>query len=275
MRFFFTGVLITISVSCAHAQFYYKDFISSSMASADQISYKNAAVRTIKLNSFEANGFPSENFFCEKRISKNYKKSTLYTRIGLTGKQMLENTFNDQGLLMGTYDSSEFSVTHTFFEYNDKGLLTATRTQSRSNDDDFLSEMTEVHEYHYDGNEQLTDMVRIKNNSDSSIISFSIDENKHVALEKDTRTGMIYYYYYNDNGKMTDITHFNDSKNKMIADYIYEYNADGTIHQLTTTEAGADNFVVWKYKYGNGLRIAERLFDRDGVLIGKIEYEYK
>jgi hypothetical protein len=267
--------LLLLGASFTQAQFYYKDFISSKLAADDQLAYKNAKVRTIQLNSFEANGFPSEDFFCEKRISKDYKKSTLYSRIGLTGKQLLENYFNDNGQLIRTYDSSEFSVTQTEFVYNEKGSLIATQSDSRSNDDDFISHVIEVHEYHYDVNGHLTDMIRIKNESDSIIISFTSDDNKMVAIEKDTRTNNLFYYYYDEYGQMTDITHFNEVRNKMVADYVYTYNSDGSISQLTTTEAGADNFVVWKYKYENGLRIAERLFDKDGNLIGKIEYQYK
>jgi hypothetical protein len=271
---FTLGIVSLLSVT-ARSQFYYKDFISSSLASSDQAGYKKAEVRNIKLNSFEGNGAPSEDFFCEKRISKDYKKSTLYTRIGLTGKQMLENNFNHSGQLISTYDSSEFSVTKTLFNYNENGKLLSTYSTLRSNDDDFVNEVKEVHLYHYDPEGKLSDMIRIKNDSDSSIISFSSDEHQNIGVEKDTRTGMIYYYYYDASGHMTDVTHFNESSNKMVADYLYEYNGDGQIIQLTTTEAGADNFVVWKYKYENGLRKAERLFDKDGFLIGKIEYEYK
>lgn len=274
-RRIFQVMLLLLGTACTQAQFYYKDFISSYLAASDQLAYKNAKVRTIQLNSFEANGFPSEDFFCEKRISKDYKKSTLYSRIGLTGKQLLENYFNENGQLIRTYDSSEFSVTETDFSYNEKGTLLSTRSDSRSNDDDFVSHVIEVHEYHYDINNRLTDMIRIKNGSDSIIISLSVDENNLITMEKDTRTNSLYYYYYDEYGRMTDITHFNEVKNKMVADYIYVYNSDGSISELTTTEAGADNFIVWKYKYENGLRTAERLFDKNGMLIGKIEYQYK
>ncbi len=265
-------ILITCS---ARAQFYYKDFISSNFAAFDQLSYKKAGIRNIKLNSFEANGLPSEDFFCEKKISRDFKKSTLYTRIGLTGQQMLENYFDNKGRLAKTYDSSQFAVATTLFSYDAQGRLTNTTNFSKSNDDDFVSEILETHLYHYDAAGTLTDMIRIKNQSDSSIISFSSDDNHHVAVEKDTRTNAVYYYYYDAEGRMTDVTHFNEEKNKMVADYVYEYNPDGQMAQLTTTEAGIDNFVVWKYKYENGLRRSERLFDKDGFLVGKIEYEYK
>lgn len=275
IRRIFPILLLISGTLFTQAQFYYKDFISSYLAASDQLAYKNAKVRTIQLNSFEANGLPSEDFFCEKRISKDYKKSILYSRIGLTGKQLLENYFNENGQLIRTYDSSEFSVTETDFSYNEKGTLLSTRSDSRSNDDDFVNHVIEVHEYHYDINNRLTDMIRIKNGSDSIIISLSVDENNLVTMEKDTRTNSLYYYYYDELGRMTDITHFNETTYKMVADYIYVYNSDGSISQLTTTEAGADNFVVWKYKYENGLRIAERLFDKEGNLIGKIEYQYK
>ena len=65
------------------------------------------------------------------------------------------------------------------------------------------------------------------------------------------------------------------SLKKLIADYVFEYNDEGQINQMTTTEDGIDNFTVWKYDFENNLKVKESIFDKNGILIGKIIYEYK
>jgi hypothetical protein len=104
---------------------------------------------------------------------------------------------------------------------------------------------------------------------------FSIDENNNIAIEKDTKNGSKYYYYYDESNRLTDIVHTNEFKQKLIADYVFEYNDEGQINQMTTTEDGNDNFTVWKYDFENNLKVKERIFDKNGILIGKIIYEYK
>ena len=69
--------------------------------------------------------------------------------------------------------------------------------------------------------------------------------------------------------------HTNEFKQRLVADYVFEYNEEGKISEMTTTEDGKDNFTVWKYDYENHLKVKERIFDRNGMLMGKIIYEYK
>ena len=67
-------LLITIK-PFTNAQYYYKDIISNKQITADLNAYKENKIRKISVKSFEDNGIESEGFFCEKKISKNYKKS--------------------------------------------------------------------------------------------------------------------------------------------------------------------------------------------------------
>jgi hypothetical protein len=60
----------------------------------------------------------------------------------------------------------------------------------------------------------------------------------------------------------------------MIPDYLFEYNASGQLTQMTTIE-GSSDFTIWKYQYENGLRTAEKAYDRNRKLLGTIEYQYK
>jgi hypothetical protein len=257
------------------AQYFYKDIITVKQAANDIADYKQSAKRQIKIKSFEPNGIESENFFCEKKINKNYTKASLYTRTDISSQALLESYYNADGLLIRSYDSSEFVVSNTYYEYNSNQQLTQTTFLSKSSDDDFLNSIKEVHQYEYNAENKLESMMRIKNEIDTFLVAFSLDEHQNVAVEKDNKTSTTYYYYYDEQNRLTDVVHAVDYKEKLVADYVFEYNTAGQIVQMTNTEPGSNNFNVWKYVYENGLRTTERVFTKDGDLMGKIIYEYQ
>ena len=257
------------------AQFLYRDLISIGQANEEMATYKKAGIKNIKIKSLEPNGEESEDFFCEKKISKDFRKSSLYTRTGNQGKSLMESFFNKDGLLIKTYDSSEIVVSRNEFFYDNNNRLSSTLSYSKSNDDDFVNEITEAHIYHFNEDGIPVSMLKIKNQTDTIIILFSPDENNNVGIEKETKNGSKYYYYYDENKRLTDVVHTNEFKQRLVADYVFEYNEEGKISSMTTTEDGNDNFTVWKYDYENHLKVKERIFDRNGMLMGKIIYEYK
>jgi hypothetical protein len=267
-------LLLTFPI-ITNAQYYYKDFVGTQQASIDIKQYKKSNIHLVSLKSFESDGTESEGFFCEKKIAKNFKKVSLYTRLGSSGKSLMESYFNEEGLLLKTYDSSEIAVSTNIFEYDNSKKLQKTISYSKSNDDDFINQLTEMHIYHYDENNILSGMTRVKNNADSIEIIFSQDENGNIAIEKDLKSNMVYYYYYDDQKRLTDIVHQNNITNKLVADYIFEYTDANQISKMTTTEPGSDNYFIWKYDYENNLRMLERVFSKDLKLMGKITYEYK
>ncbi len=257
------------------AQFFYRDLISVTQANEEMAAYKKAGIKNIKIKSLEANGEESEDFFCEKKISKDFRKTSLYTRTGNQGKSLMESFFNKDGLLIKTYDSSEIVVSRNEFFYDNNNRLSSTLSYSKSNDDDFVNEITEAHVYHFNEDGIPVSMLKIKNQTDTIVVLFYPDENNNVAIEKETKNGSKYYYYYDENKRLTDVVHTNEFKQKLVADYVFEYNEEGKIAEMTTTEDGNNNFSVWKYDYENHLKVKERIFDRNGMLMGKIIYEYK
>ncbi len=259
----------------AQAQYYYKDIVSNKQVIADLASYREARIRTIKIKSFESNGEPSEGFFCEKKVAKDYKKTALYTRSDMSGNSLLESYFNESGKLIKSYDSSSISMSSSEYSYDDAGRLIKIVSISKSNDDDFVNELREEHLYEYNENNQPLKMTLVKNKYDSIAILFSLDENGNVTIEKNTKSGAKYYYYYDAQKRLTDVVHANEYKQGLVADYLFEYNPAGLLSQMTTTEEGGNNYYVWKYTYDNGLRIKERVYSKDRRLMGSIEYEYK
>lgn len=258
----------------AKSQYYYKDIITIKQTAADMAAYKDASVRRIKVKSIEPDGEINKDFFCEKRISKDYKISSLYTRTNNTGKSLMEAFFNPIGQLIKTYDSSEIVVSNSAYYYDSLGRLCKTVYNSKSSDDDFINSITEEHIYEYNINNQPEKMIRVKNSKDSIIILFSLDENNNVSIEKDTRDGSKYYYYYDGNNRLTDVVHASPYKEKMIPDYIFEYNSSNQIIKMTTTEEGENEYLVWKYSYDGKLKTNEKFYARGKKLVGQIEYEY-
>ena len=257
------------------AQFFYKDIISTTQAAEELETYQMSGVHNIKINSIESNGEQSEGFYCEKKISKDYKKVTLYTRLNGSSKSILVSYYNNKKQLLRTYDSAEIVVSSNEYEYDNKGRLTSIKYTSHSNDEDFVNQITEEHVYFYKEENVPQSMYRIKNSTDTTMVLFSLDEHNNISIEKETKNASKYYYYYNTSHKLTDIVHSNEYKNKLVADYLFEYNAQGLLSQMTTTEDGNDNFSIWKYSYDDKLKTQERIFSKDGVMLGKMEYEYK
>ncbi len=275
-RTFVLPLLLLLASTGTKAQYYYKDIVSNDQLQADMARYKENKIRTINIKSFEDDGSPSEGFFAQKKISKDYTRTELFTRSNISAPSLLISTFNSKGQLLQTHDSSEISVTHNTYQYNNNGKIISIVSGIRSSDDDFTSEIREEHLYSYDANGRPEKMIRVKNYRDSTTILFAPDEYGNIAIEKDTRSGTKFYYYYDVKKRLTDVVQENDFKIRMQPDYLFEYNNyAGLISQMTATEEGGNNYYVWKYTYDNGLRVRERCYTKERKLMGTIEYEYK
>jgi hypothetical protein len=257
------------------AQYFYKDIVSNRQVVNDMAAYRENKVKSFKVNSFEANGEQSDGFYCEKRLAKDYRSSAFFTKSDMAGNSILENYFDASGRLLKTYDSSGISVSSSQYFYDQQGRIEKIISAARSRDDDYLNELIEEHIYSYNPEGYPLSMLKVKNRTDSLVVYFSLDERNNVAIEKDSRSGAKYYYYYDEKNRLTDVVHANEYRQKLVADYIFEYNATGQISSMTTTEDGGNNSFIWKYDYASQLRIKERLFTRDGKLMGKIEYDYQ
>ncbi len=269
-----TGLALIMGFA-SNAQYYYKDIVSNNQLLAEMAQLKGQKVRSVKITSFEDDGRPSEGFEIEKQINRNYTAVETFTRSNVTGPSLFTSTFTKDGLLIQTVDSSDLAVNTSKYEYYDKKRIKSILSQVHSSDDDFTNEITEDHYYFYDETGLLLRMYLVKNESDTTIILFSADENKNISIEKDTKSGKSYYYYYDTNNRLTDIVHLNTFNQKMLPDYIFEYNTAGLITQMTTTEEGGSYYYIWKYTYENGLRIREKCFSKERRLMGTIEYTYK
>jgi hypothetical protein len=271
----FAFAVVLVSTTAARAQYYYKDILSNKQLIAEMAQLKEQKIRSVSLKSFEDDGSPSEGFFCERKISKNYSTVETETKSNVTGGSLFTSTFNEKGLLTGTLDSSDISSSTSIYTYDSRNNITNIVSIVRSSDDDFKNEIREEHIYVYNDKDQPVKMTRVKNTSDSTLFLFSPDESNNISIEKNTKTSDTYYYYYDTKNRITDVVRLNKYNQKMLPDYIFEYNNAGLISQMTATEEGGSYYFIWRYTYDNGLRIREKCYSKEKRLMGTIEYEYK
>jgi YD repeat-containing protein len=271
----FCATCLIVLTASATAQYYYKDLVSNKQLIAEMAMLKEQNIRTVILSSFEDDGKPSEGFFGERKINKKFTQVQTRTKSYVTAASEFVSEFDAKGLLTHTTDSSEIASSNAYFSYYDNGTLKSIVTINRSSDDDFKNEIKEEHFYEYNANGNPAKMLRIKNNTDTTIITFAYDEAGNVSIEKNTKNGDTYYYYYDAKKRITDVVRLNPNSQKMLPDYMFEYNTSGQITQMTTTEEGGSYYFVWRYTYENGLRIREKCFSKERRLMGSIEYAYK
>lgn len=265
-----------LAVFSCESQFYYKDIISNRQTMDQNRLMKERKVRSVKINSFEPNGEPSPGFFCEKKISRDYRKIETYSRSYVSDKSILTCLYDAKGNLLNSSDSSESTVSNSIYEYDANGNLIRISSSSYSSDDDFVTALTEIHEYSYNSQGKPVKMLKIRNQKDTAIVDFIIDEAGNVTDELDHgRNGIHYYYYYDAKNRLSDIVKFNFAKNKLLPDFTFDYNYSGQVIQMISVEEGvSSDYYTWKYQYDEGLRSVEKCFSKEGNLLGYFEYEY-
>ncbi len=254
----------------------YKDILSVKQLFTDQQTYKEHRIRTIDVHSFESDEQPSKDFFCEKKISKDYRQMDTYTKSTLNGKSLLSSYFDNKGYLIKSEDSSDLSVSVSTYQYDVNGNLLSITSISRSNDDDYVTSMKEVHQFTYNDNGQPQKMLLIKNQKDTTETDFIEDNKGNITDEIEVALGgRHFYYYYDDKNRLTDIVRFNTVKNRLLPDFIFNYNDQGQLSEMVISQEGVNpNYYTWKYVYDDGLRIKEKCFSKAKALLGYLEYEY-
>lgn len=260
------------------AQYYHKDIVSNKLALKEKNLLQELKIKKVIVHSFEGDRSESVGFFCEKKITKNYRLIETFTKSYITGRSILTSSYNENGLLVQSMDSSDMAVSASQFEYDSKGNIVTIISRSHSFDDDFATRLTEVHQYRYDDKNRPVQMLRIRNGKDSALIDFVQDERGNITDEIEPGiNGKHYYYYYDEKNRLTDIVKFNNVKGALKPDFIFEYNRQNQLINMVAIEEGmSGDYYNWIYVYGDdGLRIIEKCFSKENILLGYFEYEYK
>ena len=275
---FFAGITLLIAISsAANAQFFYKDIWTIQQLTKDFSILKNENFRTVVVKSFEDDGEPSQDFFCERKIDRDFTKSETVTRSIITQQSLLVSYYNERGWLIKTVDSTQTSLSRVEYTYDNKGHIIMVTNFTKANDEN--GGITETHQYTYNAAGKPEKMIRKKNNSDVSTVNFTIDDKGNIIDEEEIIRGVKgrkYFYYYDDKNHLTDVVHYNERAKRLLPDYMYEYNQSGQIKQMISTEDNISNYFTWKYTYNDQrLRESEKCYSKEKRLLGSIQYEYK
>lgn len=270
-------LLIFAFSATVNGQYYYKDIWSNQQLVKEFNILKNDNLKTIKIKSFEDDNQPSEGFFCEKKINKNYTQSQMMSKSNVTGQSLLVSDYNASGQPVRTTDDTPTTTSVTDYEYDSNGQLKLIRTVTKGDDDS--ESISETHEYFYDEKGRPVKMLRKKGDRLVSTIHFVSDTNGNIIeenVEGNSATDKKYYYYYDDKNRLTDVVHYNERAKRLLPDYMYEYDSHNQPTQMISTEEGGSNYFIWKYTYNDkNLRETEKCFSKEKRLLGTIEYEYK
>ena len=270
-------VLLVFLLTATHTiygQYYYNDIITTQQTNNQYLLLKKNNVQQVSAKSYEADGELTADFQLEQNILNNASEITTTSSYPSTGKSESQS-FYENDKLSKTITNSDNVQSTVLYSYEDD-LLKSITTQTT---DTFMnSSSQEVHEWFYE-NSKPTKMLLIKNNNDTTTIELTMDEHGDVAEERWRKKGHLvenYFYYYNDQHKLTDIVRYNAKAQRLLPDYLFEYDSNGTLKKLTQIPQGSADYLVWQYEYlPNGLKQKELCFNKQKQPVGSIEYTYK
>ena len=264
---------LLFSLASTRAQYYYKDIWVTTQLNKEFILLKEEKIRSVNVKSFEDDGSPSEGFFLQRKIDKNFRISETVSNTSFTDQSLLTATMNDEGRIISSVDSSTHSVGLTRYNYTNKGKVISLFTQIHPPGDSAY--ITEERIYTYGPKGNVEKMIRKKNGLQVSEVNFTLDEAGNVAEEIES-PGKKYYYYYDSKNRLTDVVRYNALAKRLLPDYMFSYNAAGNMTQQVAVSEGSSNYFIWKYTYNDlGLKETEKVFSKERRLLGTIEYAYK
>ena len=269
-------ITLVLCAAAANAQFYYTDVLGTKQTNQLNKLMQANSLKKVTGKSFESNNEVSEGFLLEQTISNNGQKVVTKSGTVKTGISYFTSVLQG-GRLAKTTDSSMNAIVNSEYAYDSKGNLTS--LSSVSKDFDGLFSSTEKHLWTYNSNNVPEKMLKIKNETDTTIVSFVLDGEANVAEEiwkKNNRTIETYYYYYNAKKQLTDIVRFNRKANQLLPDFIFEYDSRGRVNQMTQSQHSRANYLIYKISYNEaGFKDKEYLFNKTKEFLGKVEYSYQ
>ncbi|MFT4154227.1 hypothetical protein [Parafilimonas sp.] len=260
---------------CANAQFYYNDVVDLKAANAMYANLVKNNVQEITAASAESDNTPTTGFTYSKTLKNNGAIAETHTGLETGGVSSDYDTYTN-GLIAKSQDVADSVSTTVEYMYDNEGKILTVKT--RTDDTTMDTHSTELHQWFYTGS--IPDsMLRIKNGGDTTSVHFKKDGNQNIVEELWLKRGHMiehYFYYYNDKNQLTDIVRFNARAKQMLPDYMFEYNDNGTLSQLTQIPQGSSDYVIWQYEYDSrGLKTKDVLLDKHKGLLGTVSYTYR
>lgn len=264
-------VVILYFSNIVYCQYYYSDILLTQQGNINYLNLKNNKVKKIVIdNNSNEDGILIKQFFTN---SWNTLLTEAQLSIGITNTstQYYENNL----ITKKEEDIKNVNSTINYY-YNNQGKLI--QINSKSIDTAVNKSFEENHLFIYDNKDVLSSMLKIKNNNDTTYIDFLKDEKNNIIEERWTYKNKLietYYYFYNNQNLITDIVKFNLKVNRMLPEFLFEYNFQNKLIQLTQIPFGSSNYFVWKYYYNDKqLKEKEVGFNKQGEKIGEMTYTY-
>ena len=261
----------------ANSQYYYKDIVAATDINRQMKIYSANNIHKVSAIGITPEGTPSTDFSETQELNTAGNNLIIITKADNI-ISTLQHSFTDAGLLIKTIDSSaKFKSTSTYI-YDAAGKIFTINNITTVTDSSWNYSQSEAHQYFYkDG--KLDKMWRIINKTDSLEVKFVTDEKGNVIEERNFRKGVFtdpIYYYYDDRNRLTDIVRFNYKANRLLPDYLFEYDdQDRVIQKITTTSNQNLGYLTWRYLYNEkGLKTKEAMFNKNKELQGRIDYTY-
>ena len=261
----------------AHSQYYYKDLVAAADITRQMKTYTVNNIQRVTAKGITPEGGSAPDFNEVYEINANGTVLKITTTVNKVVSS-LRHSFNDRGLLISTVDSAVNVKSTSTYTYDATGKIISISNIATDADSSGDFSQTEVHQYIYK-NGKLDKMWRIINKTDSLEVRFVTDENGNVLEERSFKRGVLsdpIYYYYDDRNRLTDIVRFNYKANRLLPDYLFEYDDnDRVIQKITTTSGKNLGYLTWRYLFDEkGLKTKEALFNKDKQLQGRIDYSY-
>jgi YD repeat-containing protein len=276
MKTLFLLVFTFFAAGNLFSQHYYKDLVLTGDLAKKRALYQSNKVKSARINSFDNMDQPIDKFSCNQSIANNYSEIKTVTKDPLTGTSENTLSFDANGRLIKTVDTTEGNRTVTTYGFDAAGKLTIVTSQSNSTGQ---WSSTEQHHWYYDANGKPQKMTKIKNRTDTTDIQFVLDDKGNVVEEKPRIKGVLQsstFYYYDLENRLTDIVRYNTRAKRMLPDYIFEYNDQGQLRTMLTPMQNMGDYQKWYYTYDEkGLKQKDECFSKTRVLIGRMEYVYQ
>lgn len=275
MKNIILATLVILLYSKASGQYYYADIVGTKQTNQQYKLLRTFQYKRVNATSFEGN-LPSKDFLLEQIVSSDGRQITTHSA-SVGNMESYFTSYYQNNKVNKTVDSGNNAINTVLYEYDNSGKLMSTSATSKDFDATVTSK--EQHVWRYNDKGSPVEMLKIKNQSDTTLIKLTVDEAETITEEKwikNNKTIETYYYYYNPKKQLTDIVRFSRKAKTMLPDYIFEYDNKGHITQMTQTQSGTANYLVWKYLYNeNSLKEKEVVFNKQKEMLGRIEYKYQ
>ncbi len=276
MQYFLTIIIILLSYT-SQAQYYYKDVLTNKENTTNNQALRKSKCTSLEVKSYHFDGEEIESFLCRQDIENNAKHVLTITGSPYTGGNHLHSFYTLQGQLLRSVDSNASLVIQNNYEYQADKLTKISVTSFEPEQKNIRN--TEIHQWIYDDKGTAKKMLRIKNQTDTSILLFAKDSITNLVInEVEYVKGKVkehYQYFYDDAHNLTAIFKYNPIRKKMLPELVLDYNDKYEIIKKTNFAGSANNTTFWYYFYNDsGLKTEEQCFLTGNLFKGKLKYFY-